>query len=240
MKKLVIASALLVASASANAAVYQVLLDSHLIGRANNPPSASLIQPAPSFGGDTGNIPAPTYYYDDVANTLTSTGITHVRSQTNPTAFGRVFDRYITDLTIDLTAGDPSGTTAFLCENNPGTSQAAGFGSVVGANICGNYTLGGNFADDSTMTYGPGLAVSRTLGGDDVASGDPQSIADYELFLASWDGSTLVIQSADWVNTGTNSAGTQMTFSVVPVPAAVWLFGSALGLMGLARRRMAA
>jgi len=26
---------------------------------------------------------------------------------------------------------------------------------------------------------------------------------------------------------------------VVPVPAAVWLFGSALGLLGVARRRMA-
>lgn len=28
-----------------------------------------------------------------------------------------------------------------------------------------------------------------------------------------------------------------MTFSAVPVPAAVWLFGSAMGLLGLARRR---
>lgn len=30
-----------------------------------------------------------------------------------------------------------------------------------------------------------------------------------------------------------------LSFAVVPVPAAVWLFGSALGLMGLARRKMA-
>jgi hypothetical protein len=35
--------------------------------------------------------------------------------------------------------------------------------------------------------------------------------------------------------------GYDFTFNVavVPVPAAVWLFGSALGLMGLARRRAA-
>jgi hypothetical protein len=31
-----------------------------------------------------------------------------------------------------------------------------------------------------------------------------------------------------------------MDFSVVPVPAAVWLFGSALGVMGLVRRKKAA
>lgn len=43
----------------------------------------------------------------------------------------------------------------------------------------------------------------------------------------------------------TSTAFQQMTFTftqqaAVPVPAAVWLFGSALGLMGLARRRTAA
>ena len=29
-------------------------------------------------------------------------------------------------------------------------------------------------------------------------------------------------------------------YSVVPVPAAVWLFGSALGILGVARRRSVA
>jgi hypothetical protein len=28
--------------------------------------------------------------------------------------------------------------------------------------------------------------------------------------------------------------------TVIPVPAAVWLFGSALGLLGVARRKLAA
>jgi hypothetical protein len=31
-----------------------------------------------------------------------------------------------------------------------------------------------------------------------------------------------------------------VSFSVVPVPAAVWLFGSAIGLMGVVRRKKAA
>lgn len=250
MKKLLIASALLAMSASANAAVYVLTLDSHLIGRANNAPSASQINPAPTAGfgwlpgQDTGNIPLPTFTYDSDTNILSSTGVLHLRSNTSPTPGGRVFDRYITDLTIDLNTGDPSGTTAFACENFPGTTEAAGFGYTVGANICGNYTIGDNFVDDSSVTFS-GLTVTRVLGGDDVSAGDPQSIADYELFLASFDGSTLVIQSSDWLSqpqSPANSAGLQMTFSaaVIPVPAAVWLFGSALGLMGLARRRMAA
>ncbi len=40
--------------------------------------------------------------------------------------------------------------------------------------------------------------------------------------------------------TGNNSIYTATFNTVVPVPAAVWLFGSALGLMGLARRRAVA
>jgi hypothetical protein len=36
---------------------------------------------------------------------------------------------------------------------------------------------------------------------------------------------------------GSGSSGYTYTFSVVPVPAAVWLFGSALGLLGVARRQ---
>lgn len=237
MKKLLIASALLAMSASANATVYVLTLESHLLGRAGGA-SASLVHPAATFAGDTGGIAAAVYTYDDVTNVLSSTGITHVRSQTNPTAFGRIFDRYITDLTIDLNTGDPSGTTAYLCENSPGTTQAAGFGAIVGANMCGNYTLGGNFADDSTLSYS-GLTFNRVLGGDDASAGDVQSINDYALFVGSFDGSTLTIQSSDW---DPNAGGLQMNFSasVIPVPAAVWLFGSALGLMGLARRRLAA
>lgn len=50
-----------------------------------------------------------------------------------------------------------------------------------------------------------------------------------------WDGSKIscgTLSTADLVITG--------TAPVVPVPAAVWLFGSALGLLGVARRKMAA
>jgi hypothetical protein len=42
----------------------------------------------------------------------------------------------------------------------------------------------------------------------------------------------------DWGSLGSYSGS--VNFSVVPLPAAAWLFGGALGLLGLARRRSAA
>lgn len=51
--------------------------------------------------------------------------------------------------------------------------------------------------------------------------------------FVKWDGTKLTC--------GTLSAGAlTVSGTVVPVPAAVWLFGSALGLMGIARRKLAA
>ncbi|MEZ5566474.1 MAG: VPLPA-CTERM sorting domain-containing protein [Gammaproteobacteria bacterium] len=55
-------------------------------------------------------------------------------------------------------------------------------------------------------------------------------------------GSDLVVQIKRALSASPTSTAFQqytMTFAVVPVPAAVWLFGSALGLMGLARRKTA-
>ena len=144
-----------------------------------------------------------------------------------------LFTHNITDLNI--VGGSAAGTAAYSC--------VEGSFSVVGASICGNYTHGGNFIDESTVSYGPGLAFSRTIGGDDVVSGDQQSIAAYNLILASYTGpgGTLILQDAAFSATN----GIRLTFNVaeatvVPVPAAVWLFGSALGFLALARRRLAA
>lgn len=196
---------------TAGAATWEVVPIEHLIGRAGNPPSPSLIHPLPSFTGDTGEIPLPFCTYTEETQTLACSGTLHLRSQTNPTANGRVFDRYLTDLRI--VAGDPAGTGGFLCENAPGTSQAAGFGALVGANICGNYTLGGDFNDNSTLVY-DGITVSRVFAGDDVASGLPQSIELYGLSVVQFQGSggSLVLESADW--DANSSFGTQMTFAI--------------------------
>jgi hypothetical protein len=51
------------------------------------------------------------------------------------------------------------------------------FGGIVGAHICGNFTLGGNGTVDS-IVGNSGTAVTVVIGGDDVASGDPQTLAN--------------------------------------------------------------
>ena len=109
------------------------------------------------------------------------------------------------------------------------------FGGIVGAHICGNLNLGGNYTLDSTIGNS-GTAVTVILGGDDYAVGAPQSLATSysSLALTSLGGGNWKLSNA------TGTSGYDFTFNVVPVPAAVWLFGSALGLMGVARRRTAA
>lgn len=110
----------------------------------------------------------------------------------------------------------------------------------LGASGCGNYTFEANFIDESTTTWGPGTAVSQTIGGDDVSSGPVGSIADYDFELAGVTGAGMnfgdLVMLGNGIEVG-NVYGELMTFRVVPVPAAAWLFGSALGLLGWMRRK---
>ena len=50
------------------------------------------------------------------------------------------------------------------------------------------------------------------------------------------------VQAGDlvYINSDAGGLATVFSSSVVPIPAAVWLFGSALGLMGVVRRKLAA
>jgi hypothetical protein len=179
-----------------------------------------------------------TWSYDDVTNLMTQTGGTlNARATTAPTT--TLFRQFITGLVIGN--GGAASAASFSC-------QEGNFGANVGASICGNYLLGGNFLSESTTTWGPGTAVSRTIGGDDIAAGPQQSIAALNgMSTVSWVGTTLVLRNATCNTTNCNGTtsfndGYTYTFTagpqaVVPVPAAVWLFGSALGLLGVARRQ---
>ena len=177
--------------------------------------------------------------YDDVTNLMTQTGgLLNVRSTTSPTS--TLNRKSITGLVIGN--GGAASAATFVCtEGN--------FGAFIGVSFCGNYTFGDNFTNESTTTWGPGTAASRTLGGDDMAVGPQQTIALLNGMSAiSWVGTTLVLSNktctgpCSTLPSGSANGGYTYTFTagpqvVVPVPAAVWLFGSALGLLGVARRR---
>jgi len=213
--------------------------------------TATLTQVASWTGGGSsaGNISSSTatWSYDDVTGLLSQTGGTfNVRFTITPTT--TLFRHIATGLVIG-NAGAAAATSYACAEGN--------FGATVGASICGNYNFGANFINESAATWGPGMAVARTLGGDDVALGPQQSVAQYNNFTTvSWVGTTLTLSNAACnpfapgnaigcatlgaYNTGYTwvlNAGPQ----VVPLPAAAWLFGSALaGLLSAARRRRSA
>jgi hypothetical protein len=111
------------------------------------------------------------------------------------------------------------------------------FGYNVGAHICGNFLLGANTTSDS-IVGNSGTAVTVIIGGDDIPIGAPQSLANSfsNMALTSLGGGNYKLS-----NGVVDVGGYDFFFNVavVPVPAAVWLFGSALGLMGVARRRAA-
>lgn len=188
--------------------------------------------------GTPGNASSSTstWSYDDVTNLLTQTGGTfNNRVTTAPTT--TLYRTSITGLVMG-NGGAASASTFACTEGN--------FGSGVGASICGNYTLGANFANESTTTWGPGTAASRTIGGDDAASGPQQTIASLNgMNTITFVGTTLQISnrtctgSCTTLPAGAYNNGQLWNLSVpaIPVPAAVWLFGSALGLLGVARRK---
>ena len=178
--------------------------------------------------------PASTAVWDWDGTTLTSSGLySQVGSIGSSPNSATILNDQITDLSIN-TATQTASATAYSCVE--GT-----FLSTVGASGCGGHNLGANFTNETTTVWGPGTAVSQTLGGDDVLTGGgPRDISAYDFQLTSWNGTTLVIGNGIAVGStsATQGNGEAMIFqTAVPVPAAAWLFGSALAFLGWARRR---
>jgi hypothetical protein len=182
--------------------------------------------------------------WDDATNVLSMSGRYNATSFVGSNASGSaVLGDRIVDISIDTVADTTTGVTDYQCRE--GTFLAG-----VGSHGCGAYSLGLNFANESSVSYNVGAdpyCVVRTLGGDDVATGDPRGVrtqaagggcdatagAINMYTVVSYAGGILVVSNGIPI-TDPNTA--YMTFAV-PVPAAVWLFGSALGLLGWVRRR---
>jgi len=234
MGKFSLAIALLAVSAVANAVPVVVVVH-------NQTSSGGTVSTLITDGSHvTGISPPSDATFDWDGTTLTSTGLYTAVSSLGSSPFSSVIlSDELVDLAIDTSTGTASATSYTCVE---GTFLAA-----VGGNGCGDYSLGPNFVDESTLTYS-GTDVTLVLGGDDgpfegATAPEPRSIAAYDfgtVEITGVDGLTpgdLVI-IGNGIPVGT-PGGTAITFQVVPVPAAVWLFGSALGLLGWVRRRAA-
>jgi len=127
-----------------------------------------------------------TWTYDATNGILTQTGGTldTLYPYVPPYDFYR---RSVTGLVIG--AGNPATATSYTCiEGNVGV--------LFGEHYCGNYSFGGNFANDSTVSWGPGTLTARTIGGDDTANGPIHSVASSDGFTTqSFDGNALVISN---------------------------------------------
>jgi len=235
MRKIFLALILFSCSAAANAV--QVRLVSHQITTTgpNNIRSIPFITDGSHISGIS---PASTVTWDWDGSTLTGTGFYGTVYSAVP-ASPAIYADQISNLTIS-TGGTPGGTasaTVFSCVEGTITGS-------LGISFCGGYNFGANFIDESATTWGPGTAVSQTLGGDDFIDPDfwfsgVRSINSYDYGLDGLTGDGLtpgdLILIGNGLAQGTPEAVT-MTFQVVPVPAAAWLFGSAMGFLGLMRR----
>lgn len=163
-----------------------------------------------------------TWSWETTTGVVSGTGLYRDQSQINPSLPGQISTRDIIDLSMGGSL--PASATSFVCIEGS-------FGATVGGSICGNYNFGANFIDESSTIWGPGTAFSKTIGGDDVDLGPQQNISWFDGLETTLTGSTLVLDN-------TAVGGDRIIyFQVVPVPATVWLFGSALGLLGWVHRR---
>lgn len=117
------------------------------------------------------------------------------------------------------------------------TTLAAGTTLVNSGGSC-TYISGTNVCDPLSIRSGWGQPAFYTGIASDNATSCANDRCRVDLLLS---GSTLTMEVKRALSESATSGAFQkltFTFAAIPVPAAVWLFGSALGLLGFARRKL--
>jgi len=210
VKRIVMAMAMFAIASVANAV--ELLLLTH-----NQTSGTGTVSTLITDGSHMQGQPASNVVWDWDGTTLTSTGLySAVGSLGSSTLSPTILNDQVTNLSID-TGTSTATATAYLC--NEGTFLAG-----VGANGCGGYSFGSNFLDESTTVWGPGLGVSQTIGGDDVSTDGPRTIANFDFGLDSVTGTGLAtgdeVRIGNGIPVGTPD-GELMTFEVVSTAVAV-------------------
>jgi beta-lactam-binding protein with PASTA domain len=149
-----------------------------------------------------------TWSYDTVTDIVTGVGLLKEQTQIVPLP-GQLFTHNVVNFSAG--GGGAASATSYSCIEGS-------FGGGVGASLCGNYNYGANFLNESSTSWGPGTASSRTMGGDDVPIGPMQNVnSNYDGMsgqsgTGSWDGTTLVMSNIVPLTTGSN-----LTFTVLVV-----------------------
>jgi hypothetical protein len=262
VKKVILATALLAVSGAASA--LQLTLVAHnqrsssgtlstlkWSGCTTYATTTPCINPANANLSAMGITPS-TATWDWSGGILTSSGSFNTAStlgSSGSAAASAVIGDKVVDMVINTNTSTTTATTYNCAEGN--------FLAGVGAHGCANVSLGDNFVYDSSVAYNVGgnaNCINRTLGGDDISTGNPRGLMSaaagggcdavdgaFNLWTIVSDttgsGGFLVLSNG----VALGSPGTNyLTFSATPIPAAVWMFGSALALMGAIRRRIGA
>lgn len=200
---------------------------------------------------------SPTWDWDATTGILTQTGSMSSKYSVGPSP---VLTDNVTGMVINTTANTTTATSYSCTEGT--------FLGGVGANGCLNLNLGADFALNSSAVYnvgGDANCINVTIGGDDVSGGPVRGLGTgssaagcatqaggYNDWFVQVDniavGGTLRlwngVGNVDCMFSTTKNAAcgnqTYMVFaSTIPVPAGVWLFGSAIGVMTWLRRKVA-
>jgi hypothetical protein len=148
--------------------------------------------------------------FNTVSKIVTGSGLYYAQYQISPLQPGQLFTHSISNLIVG--GGGAASAAAYECVEGS-------FGTIVGGNLCGNYSFGGNFIDDSSISYGPGTAFSRTIAGDDIIVGPQQSLRNYDGLRTFFTGPKVVLSQPVIPGIGRY----EMTFDVIPPPIRVTL-----------------